>query len=412
MERLYASIKIGALLAMIFASPAGADDPITEKPGYHIENFRIRPSLSITQEYDDNVFTTERHTLSDWITVAAPSIKIDSTWAEHSLQFHAGAESATHWEYDNEDYLDYWAGGEGRYHLNATTDLFAGLGVRHEHEGRDSPDSAMGQLEPTTYRVFNADAGIRTRYSDIGFRMGGTYEELDFDNAPAVSGRIINDDRDRELLGAGVRATRDLDEQQQVFLQLRYDQRNYDLRQDQLGFERSSQGYRAALGLMQGWDDSNRVEAYLGIISQSYEDSRFDDVRKLDFGGRLTLVLARGNRITMRLQRSLDETTEPGSPGYINTAISGRLEHRSTPRLTPYLNLGYSDYDFLETGRTDKTYSAGGGLKYFVTRNTHIVLGASHRSRDSNDRGRIVGSNDFDQTSVFLNLTARLYPLR
>lgn len=412
MERLDASIRIGALVAMVFASPVDADDPITKKPGYHIKHFRIRPSLSITQKYDDNVFTTERHTRSDWITVAAPSIKIDSTWAEHSLQFHAGAESATYWKYDEEDYLDYWAGGEGRYHVNDATDLFAGLGASHEHEGRDSPDSAIGQLEPTTYRVFNADAGIRTRYSDSGFRMGGTYEVLDFDNAPAVSGRIINDDRDRELLGAGVRATHDLDEQQQVFLQLRYDQRNYDLRQDQLGFERSSEGYRAALGLMQGWDDSNRVEAYVGIISQDYEDSRFDDVRKLDFGGRLTLVLARGNRIRMRLQRSLDETTEPGSPGYINTSISGRLEHRSSPRLTPYLNLGYSDYDFLETGRIDKTYSAEAGLNYFVTRNTDIVLGASHRSRDSNDRGRTVGSNDFDQTSVFLNLTARLYPLR
>ena len=399
------------MAAMICASPAGAGDPTAKKAGYHIEHFRIRPSLSITQKYDDNVFTTARHTRSDWITLAAPSIKIDSTWAEHSLQFDAGAESATYWEYDGEDSLDYWAGGEGRYHVGDNTDLFAGLGARYEHEGRDAPDSVMGQLEPTTYRIFNADAGIRTRYRNIGLRMGGTYEELDFDNAPAVSGRIFNDDRDRVLVGAGARASYDLDEQQQVFLQLRYDERDYDLRRDQLGFERSSEGYRAALGLMQGWDN-NRLEAYVGIISQNYEDNRFDDVRKLDFGGRLTLVLAGDNRITMRLQRSLDETTEPGSPGYINTSISGRLEHRSSPRLTPYLNLGYSDYDFLETGRTDKTYSAGAGLKYFVTRNTHIVLGASHRSRDSNDKGRTVGSNDFDQTSVFLNLIARLYPLR
>ncbi len=154
------------------------------------------------------------------------------------------------------------------------------------------------------------------------------------------------------------------------------------------------------------------MEAYIGIISQDYEDSRFDDVRKLDFGGRLSLILAHSNRIRMRLQRSLDETTEPGNPGYINTSISGRREHRRSPRLTPYLNLGYSDYDCLETGHTDKTYSAEAGLKYFVTCNTHIVLGSSHRSRDSNDRGRTVGSNDFDQTSGFLNLTARLYPLR
>jgi len=39
------------------------------------------------------------------------------------------------------------------------------------------------------------------------------------------------------------------------------------------------------------------------------------------------------------------------------------------------------------------------------------VLGARHRSRDSNDKGLPVGSDDFDETSVFLGFTSRLYPL-
>ena len=415
MESLNPSVRTGAYLAMLLAvasASAGTEGSEKTKPGYHTKHFRIRPSLSITQEYDDNVFTTDRHTRSDWITLASPSIKIDSTWAEHSLRFKAGAESATYWEYDGEDYVDYWGSGEGRYRIGDHTDLFAGLGVSFEHEGRDAPDSALGQLEPTTYRVYSADAGLRTRHGDIGLRMGGTYKNIDFDNASAVTGRIINDDRDRELVGAGMRVSRRLDGLRQIFLQLQYDERNYDLRRDQLGFERSSEGYRAAIGLSHNWNNGNKLETYVGNISQDYEDARFDNVQELDFGGRLTLLPGGENRITAQLQRSLDETTEPGSPGYINTSISGRLEHRGSPRMTPYLNLGYSDYDFLQTGRKDQTYSVGVGLKYFVTRNTSIVLGANHRTRESNDRGRTAGSNDFDQTSVFLNLTSRLYPLR
>ena len=413
MARWDASIGGGALTAMLLASTAiGAKDADIEKPGYHTKHFRIRPSLSITQKYDDNVFTTDRNTRSDWITLVSPSVKIDSIWEQHSLRFSAGAESASYWDYDGEDYLDYWGSGKGRYRIGDNTDLFAGLGVSYEHEGRDSPDAPLGQLEPTTYRAISADIGVRARYGDNGLRMGGTYENLDFDNAPTASGRIINDDRDRVLLGVGMRIARRLGEQRRVFLQLQYDQRDYDLRRDQLGFERSSEGYRAALGLMQEWDESNSLEVYLGTIGQDYDDERFDNVREPDFGGRLVLASEQGSRITVQLQRSLDETTEPGSPGYINTSISGRFEHRGSPRMTPYLNLGYSDYDFMDTGRTDRTYSAGAGLKYFVTRNTHVVLGASHRARDSNDKGRMVGSNDFDQTTIFLNLTSRLYPLR
>ncbi|MEE4217326.1 MAG: outer membrane beta-barrel protein, partial [Xanthomonadales bacterium] len=84
---------------------------------------------------------------------------------------------------------------------------------------------------------------------------------------------------------------------------------------------------------------------------------------------------------------------------------------RVSPRFIPYLNLGYSYYDFLETGRKDRTYSAGAGLKYFVARNTYVVLGASHAYRNSNDKGLFLLSNDFRNTGVFLNFTALLYPL-
>jgi hypothetical protein len=399
------------LLSQVGTAIAGTSGAANRKAGYQTENFRIRPSISITQKYDDNVFTTDRDTRRDWITMVAPSLKIDSTWTNHSLRLMAGAESGTYWRYDREDYLDYWAGTEGRYTVSSNTDLFAGLGFNYEHEGRDAPDSPVAQLEPTTYRTFDANAGIKTTHGDTTYRIGGTYEDIDFDNSPGISGRVINDDRDRALIGAGIRAAHILNEKDRVFLQLRYDDRNYDRGADQFGFKRSSDGYRAAAGLMRDWAGGSNFEAYLGVISQDYEDKRFGSITKMDFGDRLTIKLDSGSKIALQLQRSLDETTETGSPGYLNTSFSGRLDHRVSPRLIPYLSLGYSNYDFLKTGRTDRTYSAGAGVKYFVTRNTHVALGTRHRVRDSNDKGLPVGSNEFDETSVFLGFTSRLYPL-
>lgn len=416
MERPNTSFKTGVLAATALVLAIGSafaetPAPTNGKPGYHTENFRIRPSLSITQNYNSNVFTTDRHTRSDWITLASPTIKIDSTWSEHSLRMQAGAESGTYWEYDREDYLDYWGSTEGRYDIGVDTHLFAGLGYHYGHEGRDAPDSPAGQLEPTTYRSIDANAGVKTTLGDTSYRMGGTYETLDFDSTPAVSRRIINDDRDRKVTGLGIRATHRLDEKNRIFAQAMYEERDYDLNTDQFGFKRSSDGYRTAVGLIREWGKDRKLEAYLGIIHQDYEDSRFGNISKPDFGGRVNIALDNGSKVTMKLQRSLDETTEIGSPGYLNTALSGSLEYRISPRLTPYLSLGYSYYDFLETGRADKTYSASAGLKYFVTRNAHVVLGAGHRSRDSNDKDLTFDSNDFDETTVFLNFTARLYPL-
>lgn len=414
------SVKTGLLTAAILVLPPGpvlADTtaqstaPTEKKPGYHSENFRVRPLLSIKQLYDNNVFRTDRHTRSDWITLASPQLKVDSTWARHSLRLRAGAESGSYWEYDDEDYLDYWGSGEARFDLNGHTDLFGGLGFSYEHEGRDSPDSPARELEPTTYTSFTANAGLKTTFGDTSYRLGGTYENLDFDDVPGIGGPVINDDRDRELIGFGIRATHRLDEDNHVFLQASFDQRDYDFGSDQFGFKRSSDGYRAALGVIRDWGSGNEFEAYLGVLHQDYDDSRFDTVSKPDFGGRLTLVLDKATKIRAQLQRSLDETTDIGSPGYLNTSFSGRLQHHVSPRFIPYLNLGYSYYDFLETGRKDRTYSAGAGLKYFLTRNTYLVFGASHAYRDSNDKGLFLLSNDFEKTAVFLNFTALLYPL-
>ncbi len=396
--------------AQVEATDKGETAP-AKKPGYHTDNFRVRPLLSIRQVYDDNIFGTDEHTRSDWITLVSPQLKIDSSWTRHSLRLRAGAESGSYWEFEDEDYLDYWGSGEGRLDLNGHTHLFGGIGFSYEHEGRDSPDSPARELEPTTYTSLSANAGLTTTVGDASYRLGGTYEMLDYDDVPGIGGPVINDDRDRELTGLGVRVTRQLSKEGSIFLQASYNRRDYDDRFDQFGFQRSSDGYRAALGVIKHWGDDNEFEAYLGILNQDYDDRRFDTVSKLDFGGRVTLVLDESTDIRAKLQRSLEETTDIGSPGYLNTSLSAKLQHRFSPRFIPYLNLGYSYYDFLETGREDRTYSASAGLKYFVTRNTYVVLGASHAHRNSNDKGLFLFSNDFEKTGVFLNFTALLYPL-
>ena len=112
-----------------------------------------------------------------------------------------------------------------------------------------------------------------------------------------------------------------------------------------------------------------------------------------------------------RLQRSLNETTLAGSPGYINTSLSGRIEFRVSPRLIPHLSFGYNNADYLQIGREDDTYSAEAGVKYYVARNAYILAGARHVTRDSNDEGVLFGSDDYEKNSVFLTFATQGYPL-
>ena len=381
------------------------------RPGYHTDNVRIRPTLSISESFDDNVFATDTGERSDWITVVSPQLKIDSTWDRHSLRFDTGARFGRYGHYDAENYLDFWATLEGRYALSDTTDVFGGVGVTHDHEGRDSPDASIAGSEPTTYQTRSAHAGVKTTLGAATLRFGGTYEALDYNNVGAGAVTLFNDDRDRELLGFGVRASFALSEAHELFAQALYDRRDYELSRDQNGFQRDSDGYRTALGIKSDFGGGNKTEAYVGTIRQSYDDARFDTYTAADFGGRVTLFPAKPLKLTGQLERALNETTDRGSPGYLSTALTGRLEFRATPRLTSHLALGYTLSDYLESGREDEIYSAELGVKYFVARNAFVSTGVRHIERHSNDVGLLNASNDFDKNTVFLSFTSYGYPV-
>ena len=170
----------------------------SKKPGYHAAGFRIRPSVSVTGKFDDNIFATDSDEESDFITVISPRLNVDSTWDKHSLRFKVGADVGRYGDFDAENYDDFWLTADGKYNLTATTDIFGGLGYGSEHEGRDSPDAVLGGLYPTTYESRNGYVGIKTLQNSTTYRIGLTYEDLDFDDVlDAAGGSIINDDRDR-----------------------------------------------------------------------------------------------------------------------------------------------------------------------------------------------------------------------
>lgn len=162
--------------------------PNEQRPGYHVGDFRVRPSLVLGSRYDDNVFYSDRDVVSDWILLISPQLKIDSTWARHALSFRAGVEAAAYDRFHSENYHDRWLDIDGHRIVSDSIRLFGGLGYKLGHEGRDSPDSRLGGLEPTIFRSLNANAGLRADTANASYQLGVTYEALDFDDVAADGG--------------------------------------------------------------------------------------------------------------------------------------------------------------------------------------------------------------------------------
>ena len=390
-------------------------DTTGTKSGYYVGSIRILPKLLLSEIYNDNIYATERNTVSDSITVTRPTLDIRSDWQKHSVQLDFGAEIGSYWDTPEEDYTDYWANIQGRYDLSPDSNVFGGLGYSNLHESRDSPNESLVGIRPTTYQSHSAHLGFSHTIDRLTLRTGGTMEKLEFDNVPTIlGGTLRNDDRDRTLSGAGLRASYKLNETSTLFTQLLYDNRDYRLSADANGYHRDSDGYRAAVGMKHKITDLGEVEGQVGLLSQSYDDTRFNNINKLDFSGSLTIRPSLWSKLTAKLDRELYETTQAGSAGYLYTSISSRYEYGFTPRLTGHVSASYGIADYLDINREDDNLTAGFGIKYQFSPQFFLSADYLWVERDSNDKtangSLLLGTNDFDQSLFFLRLGMSPYP--
>lgn len=385
----------------------------TSLPGVALGSFRLLPELVVSGLYDDNIFATRTQTRSDRVLHLLPSLDIRSSWSEHSLGLTAGADIARYDDYSSEDYEDYWLNTDGRYDFSDAFNLFGGVGYSREHEERGSPDDQNGK-EPTVFSSQAAHLGSEVKLGEFGLRFGGTYEELDFDDVDTTLGMTINnDDRDRRLLDAGIRASYDWSEELQPFAQYIYNDRKYDSRLDDFGYLRDSHGYGLAGGIKFIPKPELKTEIYAGVLRQEYEDDRFSTLRKPDYGASFTWLPGPRTKIKGVMERSIEETTLPQSSGYLETRYALNLDYDLTRKTVFRSYVQFSKNDYQEISRKEKYLGAGFGLQYDLTRK--LFIGADYSFSHRNSDVEVIGDpdgNDYYRHQFIVSIGARLYPVK
>ncbi|MDP5349742.1 MAG: outer membrane beta-barrel protein, partial [Paracoccaceae bacterium] len=372
-------------LAAFIATLASAQPGVAQQNGNADSATDTTPytfdaGIAVTGRVTDNVFLTANDRRSDSVTILSPWMALSYRAEDFRLNLEASSDIGRFAEYSQENYEDYFLGAEAQHRINENLFAFGGLDYELVHEGRESPDDVSG-LRPTELREASGYIGIGGRLADRTFRLGLNVRDLNFDDTPAALGAVVdNDDRDRRQIELGGRIGVAALNDGEVFLQGIYDQRDYDQAVDNLGlgFQRSSQGYHAAIGY-NGSIGRLRGEVLLGMISQSYDDPRFGTTRALDLGVELTMPLDDQTSLDVIVERTLEETTLSGASGYISTSAGLRLRHRVAPdmSLAAYAFLTQNDYQ--SVARTDHLAEAGVSLRYYL--NPRVYLDTNYDFR-------------------------------
>ncbi len=381
------------------------DRPRLDPRGVTAGGFLVFPSVSLEGEYNDNIFANPSgdDVESDYITHLRPNVSVESRWANHALNFRAGADLAAYDDYSGEDYEDYNIGVDGRYDVTRNDNLFGGASYRRGHEDRGSPDDVNGK-EPTEYDNYNAFAGGEVQWNRVTTRVTATYDRLDYDDVPrAGGGTIDNDDRDRDTYEGRARISYQIQRRFATFVEGAYDVRSYDETKNS-GFDRDSEGYELAVGMDFDLTGVTFGEVFAGYRSQDYDDPALETADGWDAGVSLTSNVSQLTSVRATFERSLRETTQRDASGYFTNLTTLRVDHELLRNLLLDAEASYSLNDYQGIGREDDVWSAGIGATYMVNRYAEAELGYTHSARDSSETDR---DYDYTRNRVMLELTAQ-----
>lgn len=399
-------------LAQSYDNPTLGQNPVIAQPqdykplGVRAGTFMLHPGVELAAEWHDNILYTEENTLSDTILHVRPYITAQSTWSRHSFSVRAAADIARYADYGFRDYEDYFFQVGGHVDVSSQSKFSYGFDYLDLHEERNVRSAEQG-IEPTTYNLTGGNLGYDHTFNRLSLGLGYELRKLDYDNNLGANGRIIdNSDRDRTEQVFDVRLGYQLMSDKQVYAQFGISERDYDVRYDRSGYERSSDGWFASFGMDFLMTGVLSGDAFVTYREQSYDDPRLKDVSGWGLGAGLSWMPTMLTTVRGSISTSIEDTTQASASGYFRALYALRVDHELLRNLQINGQLSYSvnDYELLPDApagaREEDTYWRYGiGATYFINRWAWISA-----SYDFTDFSTNFANDDYESNIAWLVL--------
>lgn len=404
-------LVLALAVAVPFASPASAQEEIPrgatvldrERPevdplGVQLGAFFVFPSVTVEGNYDDNVFATENDRRDDFIVVAAPAVRADSTWSVHDLKLGAGARIGRYSDYTSENFEDYYANAQGRLDITSDSALSANLGFNRLHEGRGSPDTDRA---PTQFNLSEAGLRFNQDFNRVSGEVAASVQHYDY--RPRAGDD--NDDRDITIYRSHVRGDYRFAEEWGVFSRVTGNWREPTQSPDPGERDRTSRGWQVDAGLAFDLTGVTFGEVFAGYRQQYFEDDNLDDVKGLSFGAEVVNNFTRLTTFTLRGTSSIEETTFQNASSYLQHSLAFRADHELRRNILLHGGLGYDMYDYQGIDREADRFTGTLGATWMANRHMHFKANYTHTAH--NESGA-VQADDWNRNLVMLSLQLHL----
>jgi hypothetical protein len=390
----------GALVSILQASR-----PDYDAQGQHLGSFILLPTLDVTETYSSNVYAATFDTKHDFFTTVSPTVSLNSGWSRNFVGVTLGGEINRYSEFVSENTSNFNSLASGRYDILEGVYINGNAGFQLLHEPRGSPNAVNGEF-PTEYHVAHAELGFVKDNAVIGLKINGSINHYDYFDVPAMNPTepvIIETDRNRTEYEITAEGTYELAPHYRAVLRASGNERHYDHRFDEGGFERSSTGYEVDAGIALNISSKIDGEFYVGYLNQSFDDPRFSSASQPGFGANLLWNVDGLTSVRGSLSRTVEETIVTQASSFVQTAVNVSVEHAFRDNILATVGFNYAHQDYQNFGRIDDIYGFNIEGRYLITRNLATSLNVGYTSKVSNAIGDAQLS-PYDQAIVALRL--------
>ena len=373
----------------VFNRPREGLDP----KGLDLGAFRLFPSLTVSETYDDNIFADEDGKEADFITSITGGAQLRSEWTRHDFTFDTRVRHQKFLDNDEQDRTEYFLRPMMKFDLDGRDRAVISAEHSRRAIGRSDPEEDDDE-KPTQFNRFAVGGEYIHRINRVFFGLEGEARRDDY----FTSG---DDVRDRIEYRFGLPVGYEVSAKTDVKVEPFVRRRDFD-EDNSAGADRDSVAAGALVGIDTELSPLLDLNFDVGFVANDFDDSRFDSRVDLIFAGEAIWYATPRTTVFGRAARRDLATSTSNASSKTQTSAGLEVQQELQRDLLLRVDLLYFNDDFHDDDRADDRANASIELEYLLNRNLSLVTDVRHEERWSNIEGE-----DFSRNLITLGFRAR-----
>ncbi|MGI9499885.1 MAG: outer membrane beta-barrel protein, partial [Geminicoccaceae bacterium] len=352
--------------------------------GLRYGRFVVLPSIFFGTAYTDNAEAADQDREEDLSLAAAATVRVQPLLARHQFGVNATATASHSFQEDNDDFVDWQVGADGRLDLTRRSGVFGRVdyGLNTEDDSSADAEGQANDLES-----INGNVGYDFRGNRFDYLIDFAAVRSDFSGGGSA-------DRDNTTYQVNQRLSHRTTPRLTLFVTPQY---TYSLFDEDVADDGEGRDAQTITGLV-GADVALRapitLSAAAGYTRLLFDDSGRDDSDSVVANGTLGWQISPLSSLELSASHSLELTTVDGAAARTSTALALGLTRQVGLDTSLRGEVGSTYSDFRGIDRNDVDLRAGVGVAHRLSDHFFLSLAYQYERRLSDQDDTDFYSNE------------------